>query len=410
MNNNLGIAGIIEDTSDYCLLIARVFPDTGDVTDESVVDAALEWCADSGAKVINMSLGGPKSNENTRKLFQAVVDEGVLVIASSGNRAGGTYIFPASYEPVMSVSAVDRNLNRPSFSVFNDRVDICAPGVDVLSTATSTVVFDDRGEGYQVDMLHFSYMPEQDNIEAELLVCNLDDCGNANGKICLMERGQSSFTEKAVECESAGGVALIIYNTENRSFRGTLGETNSVSIPVMSISRNQGLALTRSRSVSVAFQYGSYLSLSGTSMASPHVTGVAAKIWAARPGCTNLQIREAIEATAKDLGSSGKDIFYGHGLVQAADAYRYLLTMDAPCGLVGDEMTGESIVDNNGGGAPENPNLNSERFNDTPPKKVVEDIVLEASKMVQEDEARGGLARRRMVRGSTREASEPSFF
>lgn len=396
-NNDLGVAGIIETSSNYCLLIARVFPDYGDVTDESVVDAALEWCADSGAKVINLSLGGPRSNENSRALYKSIVDEGTLIVASSGNRHGGTYMYPASYETVISVGAVDRDLTRPVFSVYNDQVDVCAPGVDILSTVPITTVYDDQGGEYEVDLLHFSSMPDEDTMQAPLVVCAPDDCGDATGRVCLMERGQSTFVDKAFECQSSGGVALIIYNNDDSLFRGTLGESNPVTIPVMSIPRDQGLALTSRSSVAISFQNGGYKSLSGTSMASPHVVGVAAKIWAARPDCTNLQVREAMENTARDLGSSGKDIFYGHGLVQAADAYQYLLTLPPPCGLAG-----EANTDTNGGGAPENPNVVYDQTNGSPPKKVVEDVVFEgASKMVPEDETRGGLTRRRMLKGSS---------
>ena len=397
MNNNLGVAGILETSSNYCLLIARVFPDYGDVTDESVVDAALEWCADSGAKVINLSLGGPRSNENSRALYKSIVEEGTLIVASSGNRRGGTYMYPASYETVISVGAVDRDLTRPVFSVYNDQVDVCAPGVDILSTAPVTTVYDDQGGEYEVDMLEFSLMPDEDSMEGPLAVCALDDCGDATGRVCLMERGESTFLDKAFECQSAGGIALIIYNNDNTLFRGTLGESNSITIPVMSIPRDQGLVLTSRSSVAIAFQNGGYKSLSGTSMASPHVVGVAAKIWAARPDCTNLQIREAIENTAKDLGSSGKDIFYGHGLVQAADAYQYLLTLPPPCGVAG-----EADTDASGGGAPENPILGYDNMSGSPPKKVVEDVVFEgASKMVTEDGTRGGLGRRRVLKGSS---------
>ncbi|GAX17229.1 hypothetical protein FisN_10Lh083 [Fistulifera solaris] len=397
MNNNMGVAGIIEDPANYCLLIARVFPDYGDVTDESMVDAALEWCVDSGAKVINLSLGGPRSNENSRAIYNSIVEEGTLVVASSGNRAGGTYIYPASYDSVLSVSAVDRNLDRPVFSVYNDQVDVCAPGVDVLSTVPKTIVYDDQGGVYEAEMLHFSSMPDADTLQAPLVVCSVDDCGDATGRVCLMERGQNSFLDKAIECQSSGGVALILYNFDDSLFSGTLGEANAVSIPVMSIPRAQGLILTGRSSVAIEFQNGGYKSLSGTSMASPHVVGVAAKIWAARPDCSNLQVREALEATALDLGSRGKDIFYGHGLVQAADAYEYLLTLPAPCGLgVGDN------TDTTGGGAPDSTNFVYDQLNGSPPKKVVEEILIEgASKMAPDDSARGGLTRRRMLKGTS---------
>jgi subtilisin family serine protease len=59
-------------------------------------------------------------------------------------------------------------------------------------------------------------------------------------------------------------------------------------------------------------------------MATPHVSGVAALLWSANPEWTNLQIGEAMAATALDLGEPGRDIAYGFGLVQAYDALMYL--------------------------------------------------------------------------------------
>ena len=69
--------------------------------------------------------------------------------------------------------------------------------------------------------------------------------------------------------------------------------------------------------------YG-YASWNGTSMATPHVSGAAALIWSYNPAWTNAQIRQALQQTAKDEGSPGKDIAFGHGLVQAKAALDWL--------------------------------------------------------------------------------------
>jgi subtilisin family serine protease len=71
----------------------------------------------------------------------------------------------------------------------------------------------------------------------------------------------------------------------------------------------------------------SYASLQGTSMATPHVTAAIAKVWAARPQCTNHQVREAVEQSAFDLLSAGKDDSTGYGLVQVAAAYQVRNTL-----------------------------------------------------------------------------------
>jgi len=69
---------------------------------------------------------------------------------------------------------------------------------------------------------------------------------------------------------------------------------------------------------------GRYAEFSGTSMASPHVAGVAALVWSRFPTKTAQEIRRALESTAQDLGSRGRDDIFGHGLVRADRAYNSL--------------------------------------------------------------------------------------
>ena len=64
----------------------------------------------------------------------------------------------------------------------------------------------------------------------------------------------------------------------------------------------------------------SYAYMSGTSMACPHVSGVAALILAVYPQYTNDLVRQTLQSTAEDLGAPGWDIYYGYGLVDAEAA------------------------------------------------------------------------------------------
>eukprot|EP00592_Proboscia_alata_P022117 CAMPEP_0194423034 /NCGR_PEP_ID=MMETSP0176-20130528/22356_1 /TAXON_ID=216777 /ORGANISM="Proboscia alata, Strain PI-D3" /LENGTH=737 /DNA_ID=CAMNT_0039232103 /DNA_START=53 /DNA_END=2266 /DNA_ORIENTATION=+ len=77
---------------------------------------------------------------------------------------------------------------------------------------------------------------------------------------------------------------------------------------------------------------GKYKSASGTSMAAPHVAGVAALVWSHFPTCTNNQIRNVLIITAKDKGDKGCDGKYGYGIVQAKDAYDLLVEKGCEAG------------------------------------------------------------------------------
>lgn len=71
-----------------------------------------------------------------------------------------------------------------------------------------------------------------------------------------------------------------------------------------------------------------YAFSSGTSMASPHVSAIAARLWNAFPECSNATIREALTSTAKDKGRAGRDPYFGYGIVQGNDAYSWLAESD----------------------------------------------------------------------------------
>ncbi len=78
--------------------------------------------------------------------------------------------------------------------------------------------------------------------------------------------------------------------------------------------------------VQIYSTYGSsgYATMSGTSFSCPHVAGVAALVFSAHPTYTNVLARWAMDATAVDLGTPGRDIYYGYGLVNAPAAIAWV--------------------------------------------------------------------------------------
>ncbi len=73
---------------------------------------------------------------------------------------------------------------------------------------------------------------------------------------------------------------------------------------------------------------GRYGSAAGTSMATPHVAGLAALLWSANPSLTAAQVRYCITSTAVDLGSPGRDWYYGYGVIDAAEALKAKLGLN----------------------------------------------------------------------------------
>lgn len=211
--NGRGVVGVVPD-SNITLHIVRTFDKNASFIYASELAGAIQDCADAGANIISMSLGGPLESRVEQQVVSRLSRQGVLVIAAAGNDGDATFGYPASYENVMSVAAVDHALVHADFSQRNAAVDIAAPGVDIVSTVSRDTLI--------------------------------------------------------------GGLPA------------------------------------------------SYASASGTSMATPHVSGVAALVWSNAPHCSSTEIGQALKASALDLGSPGWDYKYGTGEVQAKAALDYI--------------------------------------------------------------------------------------
>lgn len=73
-------------------------------------------------------------------------------------------------------------------------------------------------------------------------------------------------------------------------------------------------------SIASTFPDHRYAALSGTSMASPHVAGLAGLIRAINPNLSASQVKDVIMKTATDIGPDGKDPYYGSGLINVSNA------------------------------------------------------------------------------------------
>lgn len=90
---------------------------------------------------------------------------------------------------------------------------------------------------------------------------------------------------------------------------------------------------------------GNYAIASGTSMAAPQVTGVAALMYAANSGLTAARARALLAAAAIDMGTPGRDVYHGYGLLSARRAVELALGGPQAAGLAaGQPLTHQSVV------------------------------------------------------------------
>src|SRR5206468_2630459 len=90
----------------------------------------------SGARVVNLSIGGRAHSLTEELLFRRLADAGVTVVAAMGNEylRGNPTSYPAAYSSVLSVGSVAETLSRSAFSSTGKHIDLVAPGSNILST------------------------------------------------------------------------------------------------------------------------------------------------------------------------------------------------------------------------------------------------------------------------------------
>jgi minor extracellular serine protease Vpr len=313
----------------------RIFDCTGGAPSSRIL-AALERAYLDGMDVVNLSLGSPHQWPQHPLAAAAtnLADAGVVVVASIGNQgqdslwAAGA---PGVGTKVIGVAASENvAIDRPYFSVTPDAAPI----------------------GYE-ELLGSAEVPSSGSFPLERSGTreSVDDAcsplppASLAGAVALVRRGTCTFFEKTTNALDAGAVAVVIYNHEPGFFSGTL--LDDFEVPVVGISDVQGLLLDgrlESGSVEMTWQpglarvpnprgglvasfssygaspdldlkpdlaapgqgirstypieLGGHVSLSGTSMASPHVAGAAALLLEAQPGMRSQLVGAVLQNSA----------------------------------------------------------------------------------------------------------------
>ncbi len=343
-------------------------------TSDDVLLAAMERVLADGADVLNISIGDPFDNwpgSPTAQAADRLVNNGVVVVASIGNSGlNGVYSAgtPGSGKKVIGVGSYENShIRAPGFTISPDDLGIAY--IDSASSVTgvpdppdppTSGTYDVRETpaGDAVGTVPPGALPAADG-------CAAFPAGYFSGKVALIRRGTCSFTVKAQNAQAAGAVAVVLYNNVAAGLRPTVAA--AISIPVVLVSKSDGelihnrlvsdpVSLTWHAEVTAVnetgglisvfssygtaadlslkpdlgapggfirstwpLEKGSYLTMSGSSMASPHVAGAVALLLEAFPHTSPQAVRSILQNTAQPAVWSGNpalgvlDVVYRQG-------------------------------------------------------------------------------------------------
>jgi subtilisin family serine protease/PKD repeat protein len=102
----------------------------------------INWAANNGAHVINMSWGGGGSSTYGSNVCNAAANAGVILVAAAGNDGTSQQFYPAAYTSVIAVASTTPTDAKSSFSQYGTWISISAPGSNIRSTyATSNTAY-----------------------------------------------------------------------------------------------------------------------------------------------------------------------------------------------------------------------------------------------------------------------------
>ncbi|HXH39067.1 MAG TPA: S8 family serine peptidase [Thermoanaerobaculia bacterium] len=351
IDNNLGVVGVAPGAHIY---MVKVLDKNGTGTDEGVVDAA-DWViamkhARGGNWIISMSLGSIGASDPEAAAFQRLTDEGVLSIAAAGNDGWNQLLYPAALPDVVSVGAVDNDKVIAEFSNSSPTLNLVAPGVSILSTLPTGSVR--RAATTLADNTDVPSVPVTgaplSEVTGQWVFCNYGAPGDfppeTNGRIAVMMRGMSlPFSDKVRNARAAGAIGAVLINDnavttdanwtlikyvcDNAGCKDDPADLSYSWPVVVAMSGSDGAKLiagAKGQTLTISAWLDDYGIHSGTSMATPHVTGVAALVWSLAPSATAKQVANALRASATDVGPPGIDNTYGFGCVDALAAAKWL--------------------------------------------------------------------------------------
>jgi len=344
-NNGIGVAGVCWRAQIMALRIG----DRRGATTARIVQA-MQFAIEHGARIINLSLGGSEHDPAFEEEVERARRRGVLVVTAAGNEGadnddGATPFYPCDFpqDNVVCTAALDQSYNRASFSNFGAvSVDVGAPGTNILSAWPGRVRADDlrgwvRTGGWTETVCNFNLgrLPALVNPASwcatppGTYAAGANDVAYKAFDLAGVRHARAAFfrflaTEPDVDflgyaLSPVGGnpfavgslIALHSGSTGTRpieesiDLHGCFTSTCTFGFRLQSNGAvaDRGVAIVGLRIDTVEPNANAYAVLQGTSMAAPHVAGVAALVWAYNPRYTSADVRAALIEGGEPVGA-----------------------------------------------------------------------------------------------------------
>lgn len=290
---------------------------------------AIDWAVAHQMDVINMSFALKVKLDDARHALERAETAGIVCVSAAGNE-GGPVNYPAAFDTVIAVGAIDRSQNVASFSNRGPQIDVAAPGVDIYSLARPGTGLEARIDTEAAGVVYATSFggTRTGDVTGKLVDCGvgrLDQIpAEVAGNVALFRMASSMDFGTAIgNVTRANAAALVIVNSEPRFWYANVNPPGVIPATA-SIGSDDALRLTPGQTIHLVSTTGDAKFTWGTSCASPHVAGVVALLRALAPDARPSTIRNVLAMSARDAGPAGRDDDYGAGIVDAYAAARLL--------------------------------------------------------------------------------------
>lgn len=134
-NNTIGLVGVAPDAQLYAIKVLDTYG-SGYVSD---IIEGIDWAVQNNMDVVSMSLGTATYSQALNDTSANAYNAGIILVAAAGNSGDGNLstddvLYPAKFDTVIAVSAIDYNNIAPVWSADGAKIELAAPGVNIYST------------------------------------------------------------------------------------------------------------------------------------------------------------------------------------------------------------------------------------------------------------------------------------